>query len=341
MRNNRNFFWTFPVILALCSTDVFSATNNRAVVSRKAQISGKIQPPSLEGNTLVPSSQKLQDVSQSLKVANDISKTNLKNLSKYVECPAGKYLPAGGSSADACKDCREDHACAGSDRLMPNASMDQGIIKCVAGEKTDSKRTKCVKYLSKYVECPAGKYLPAGGSSADACKDCREDHACAGSDRLMPNASMDQGIIKCATGKKPNSAKTACVIGTGIKVTGIDKKRKDDIIAKKDGKEISDKSGDVKCAAGKYLPGGKKECKVCEGVNKYCPGGEFDFADEDQGIHSCPTGGNVNGNKSGCRIKLSKSSMYYGTGQRASNIQQQCWIIKDVEEYASCVLPKD
>ena len=253
------------------SCAVFSATDNRAVVSRKAQISGKTQLPSLEGNTLVPSSQKLQDASQNLKVANDISKTNLKNLSKYVECPAGKYLPA-------------------------------------------------------------------GGSSADACKDCREDHACAGSDRLMPNASMDQGIIKCATGKKPNSAKTACVIGTGIKVTEIDKKRKDDIIAKKDGKEISDKSGDVKCAAGQYLPGGKKECRVCEGTNKYCPGGWMDFANKDQGIYSCPTGFSVNSARSGCKITLAKDRLNYGVVGDKVELKKQCWTMKSMDDFITCVL---
>ena len=234
---------------------------------------------------------------------------------KKVHCNKGWFLRY---EQNECTKCSEFWAvsqgmiCPEAIDVYPSCSENQGTVKCEDGMEPNADRTACVsvrkeepkqKETPKTATCSVGFYLPSGSST---CKTCLDGHACKGGNFIVK--SGDQGIVECKVGYETVSDdKSRCIVTA------------------------------AKCAPGFYLKANKDKCSVCEGANKYCPGGDFELADYDQGIHSCPINGNVNGDRSGCKIKLSKTSMYYGLGGKNTNYMDQCWSNKSIEEYKVCL----
>ena len=237
-------------------------------------------------------------------------KTKLYN--KLIVVPAGQYLPKESMSPAKCpsgKYCKGSAALGKPEGWGPRFGEygDIGAYNCDAGQKPNADATACVKKDEPKKEetttCEPGYYLPSGLST---CETCLDGSACKGGTFTVK--SGNQGIVECKVGYETVSDdKSRCIVTA------------------------------AKCAPGFYLKANKDKCTVCEGTNKYCPGGDFGLADYDQGIHSCPINGNVNGDRSGCKIKLSKTSMYYGLGGKNTNYMDQCWSSKSIEEYKVCL----
>ena len=237
-------------------------------------------------------------------------KTKLYN--KLIVVPAGQYLPKESMSPAKCpsgKYCKGSAALGKPEGWGPRFGEygDIGAYDCDAGQKPNADATACVKKDEPKKEetttCEPGYYLPSGLST---CETCLDGSACKGGTFTVK--SGNQGIVECKVGYETVSDdKSRCIVTA------------------------------AKCAPGFYLKANKDKCTVCEGTNKYCPGGDFGLADYDQGIHSCPITGNVNGDRSGCKIKLSKTSMYYGLGGKNTNYMDQCWSNKSIEEYKVCL----
>ena len=91
------------------------------------------------------------------------------------------------------------------------------------------------------------------------------------------------------------------------------------------------------CVAGKYLPANSTQCAGCPGTTKYCPGGEFQKSESDQGIFNCPTNTVTNTVGDACIARLSQDIMRYGAGGKNKKIEEQCWTQREIRPYAECV----
>ena len=146
-----------------------------------------------------------------------------------------------------------------------------------------------------------------GGKSASDCKSCLDGYYCTGG-KWTPDPSIDQGLMKCATGLISNETKTAC------------------------------KTPDaMDCKPGEYIPATKTKCTKCSGTNKYCPGVAGKKSDVDQGIYLCPDISKPNSEKTACVLTLNKSMMQYGPGGQTVSLSEQCWNNTSAEEYIKCM----
>lgn len=134
-----------------------------------------------------------------------------------------------------------------------------------------------VTLYAKWSPCPAGKYAKAGATSCSSC-----------TGNTYTDVEGQAACLTCPTGQTANSTHTGCVDGDA------------QVIA---------------CPAGTYLKANgtsTSDCVTCpEGF--YCPGGEWNTSDEDQGKSPCPEG-HIDGGtgltkEEACKIKC--DSGYY------------------------------
>jgi hypothetical protein len=182
--------------------------------------------------------------------------------------------------------------------------MNQGLTKCATGLIPDSTKTKCYNPDADKINCKPGTYLPM---NAKSCVNCLDGYSCAGG-KWTPDPSIDQGLIKCATGLISNETKTAC------------------------------KTPDaMDCKPGEYIPANSTKCTKCTGDNKYCPGVAGKQSDVDQGIYLCPDLSKPNSEKTSCVMTLNKTMMQYGPGGQTVPISEQCWNNTGAEKYIKCM----
>ena len=238
-------------------------------------------------------------------VKNNSSNDNTSVTPGYVKCGEGKFLPAGGTSAKDCIVCLDGYACDGKE-VEPSEKEDRGLVKCSSNTVPNKSKSACIKKDAEKekITCYKGEFLP---SNSNECISCRDGSACAGG--TFEVKSGDQGIKECVSGREEVSEdKSLCIVLA------------------------------VDCKPGEYLKAGDTTCRKCEGINKYCPGNRrYNVSNEDQGIYSCPAGGNVNSARSGCSIKISKDFMYFGPSGKNTDYIYQCWSSKNIEEYQSCL----
>ena len=257
------------------------------------------------------------------------------------------------------------------------------IERCPAGfPKSDAKATsaeQCYvmsgneRLYNKKVSCAAGKYLPKGKGSCADCSSKGGNYYCTGV-TAYPSTTADQGLSECASGKKPNSARTGCGnIDIKCKAGQYLPKGRDyciecktghldvceggtfqensnadqgiitcgnDLIANKEHSKCVSESGIIVVPKGQYLPADTYVPKPCpKASKKYCPGGEFTHSKKNQGMYDCPMNGRSSSDMSTCTLTLSKEQLKYGPGGKSTTFLAQCWIhSEDPERYTSCLL---
>ena len=331
-----------------------AVTLTKAELNSKDTPLAKLNASSKDFLSIAKKELKLSNSDNELKdflVSKKITSLNVVNALKEIQknmihCKPGTYLPSiEKGKVTKCESCPSQYACPGGDFVPSNLAA--GLEKCDKDKKPNGDKTKCVsnkliladsKFTDKikskikdkskdkltdknstqskgkdtYITCLAGQYLPI---NQNHCADCLENYYCEGG-KWMPNASMNNGLVKCASGlvsAKGSKSSSNCV------------------------KPVPDM---VTCEPGKYLPAKSKECRECGGTNKYCPGVGPIRPDSalDQGIKVCPLNTTTNKTKSACQLTLTKDMMRYGIGKTASTeLDEQCWIHEEIADYEKCM----
>ncbi len=224
------------------------------------------------------------------------SKSNETTNDARTGCTTSKRCDAGQHKIGLiCYGCPEGSYCDGSAEQSSNGGKNgvAGVHTCPAaypksdrnkatggvGAKTAKdcyKVVSNVKYYNVQVSCEIGKYLP---SSKTTCAACTDGKYCPGG--KFDLAAIDQGLMTCPSGQKPNSNKTAC---------------------------------NTSCLAGKYLPANTSTCAACPTDKKttYCIGGEYAVSNKDQGKAECAPGKVANSARTACTdIKVKCSAGQY------------------------------
>lgn len=235
------------------------------------------------GGTFKPKTIDDQGLSQcsSSQKANS-NHSGCENKAINVTCKAGQYLQAG---MTYCTPCRDRYYCLGGS--FTTASIDQGLKSCTNNSKPNAAKTACV------ITCKAGQYLPGKAAS---CRSCKDRYYCPGGTYFAsPNVlayNRDQGLLSCPSNKVPNKDKTACEFQKNVH----DAKPVDS-------QPVENGPETFNCSVGQYLPAKAKNCQQCKS-GYYCAGGDYAYADIDQGAAQCPAGFHPNEAQTECEKDL-------------------------------------
>gem|GEM_PF-6396736 len=173
-------------------------------------------------------------------------------------CSAGTYMNYGG-----CVNCLKNNWCPGGN-FLESYTTKLGINSCPVGTTSpegSDEELDCKAAVT--IHCDPGYYFPYE-KAAPSCAICRANYFCIGGDYDV-SIPQEQGIKACKDGL----------------VSPIGSDSEGDCYAS---------SSTVTCSAGTYLPSGASECQGCTGGN-WCPGGNFQIDQVDQGINACPNEG--------------------------------------------------
>ena len=230
-----------------------------------------------------------------------------------VTCPAGKYMPVGGTLLADCVRCPKGNYCLGNNdhtectgdtyiNVMGSTSASD-CHSCPSGEHAVDNHTGC---SSNVVHCVAGKYLGADNQ----CVDCEEGYVCPGgyfepgsiinglrlpTDYCNSNQVVNIAQTDCETctgGAAPNSTQTQCV------------------------------AGNADCGLGEYVDD-DGACQTCP-TGRFCPG--------NGNYYTCPFGSPTS-NKASCSFSLNESKLYHGQSTSGN-----CWKhLNNASNYRDCV----
>ena len=244
----------------------------------------------------------------------------------YVDCYAGQYLP---KNSKTCAPCPDDgkSVCHGISNAKQSAN-DQGIATCTGNTKPNISLTECVSAITqqKFTTCDAGYYLPKGATECQLCK--FGNYYCPSGFQATVPATKDWGLVSCDG--TPSTDRKRCESKTSEHV----------LIEKNDTSYSAPVDLNFSVAPGYYLPANASNQKTCKN-GYYCPGGNYERSNVDQGLFKCPLDSETNQSKTACTLERSKDQMRYGkNGTKETALNRQCWLKTNTSEYKSCVFGK-